>query len=164
MLSGACVKDTHVEVDGMGHFVTVWVKIPEVFLNPARIAVEDRKRGKQSLGSKPAALTGAAIALKAACDEVEGRAAMPFKFKLPVVCKPYFVEKPFIGTYAHDWQKQSEAHNHYKILHIDLMALAAPKSTTKKIKESKTPMNVGDYADSASDDSVAAAGDGDEAM
>ena len=114
------------------------------------------------MGSKPAALTGASIALREGCEEIEGRPAMPFKFKLPVVCKPSFLSKPFIGTYAHDWKKQTDALNHYKILHIDLIALQAPKSATKKIKESKTPMNVGDYEDTDSDDSVAPDGGGDD--
>jgi hypothetical protein len=41
MLSGCCKKDVEVKLSDDGRWVTVWVNIPETFLEPSRVDVQD---------------------------------------------------------------------------------------------------------------------------
>lgn len=86
LLSGACIKDVHVEIDPTGLWITIWQKIPETFLAVSRIRVEDDARGKESVATKGAALLDAVTDMRKKCPKFDGRTAMSFKFKLPLPC------------------------------------------------------------------------------
>ena len=128
--------------------------LPETFLQPDRIDVEDQKRKFKSPATKAAALRAAVDNLRSTAERKDGRVAFTFVFKLPVACRPYFLHEPFIGTYPNDWVDHRKYHNHYKILHIDLQSVYEPKSYSTKVKESKKPMKspLPDTLDSDSDD------------
>lgn len=154
MLSGSTVKETVVELGEDAQTVTVLVMLPETFLQPDRIDVEDQKRGLKSPATKAAALRAAVDNLRSTADRKDGRVAFPFVFKLPVACRPYFLNEPFIGTYPNDWENHRKHHNNYKILHIDFQSAYEPKSYSTKLKESKKPMksHLPETLDSDSDD------------
>lgn len=140
MLSGCCKEDVEVKLSDDGRWVTVWVNIPETFLEPSRVEVQDRHRMIDSTATKPAALRAAVDKLRSKAENKDGRVAFPFKFKLPVACRPVLVCDPFIGTYPNDWKSQRKEHNNYKILHIDLQSTYEPPNYNLKLKESKKPM------------------------
>jgi hypothetical protein len=142
MLSGCCKKDVEVKLSDDGRWVTVWVNIPETFLEPSRGDVQGRKRLMESTATKPAALRAAVDNLRSKAENKDGRVAFPFKFKLPVACRPVLVCDPLIGIYPNDWVGQRKERNHCKILHIDLLSTYEQPNynLTVKLKESNRPM------------------------
>jgi len=139
MLSGACVQDVTVEVDSSGDQCTIKQQIPETFLAPGRVAVEDVHRKKRSVATKSTALASAVTDLrKNVPKNNNNRLCMTFTFPLPVTCKTHFPRKPFIGLYPNDYKNlRADESNSYKVLHIDLLGLHEPEATRKQMKQAK---------------------------